>query len=86
MSLLLNDCVDADYFDACKELQNKYGIPAKPYDNSEMDGKNRALRQSYDTSYHECYFPLLSKVEIAQNYSLSRKAAKWILHAINIWY
>ena len=39
MSLLLNDCIDADYFDACKELQDKYGIPAKPYMTIHRNGK-----------------------------------------------
>ena len=36
MCLLSNDCTDIDYFNACKELQDKYGIPTKTvYDNSQ---------------------------------------------------
>lgn len=76
MSLLLNDCTDIDYFNACKELQDKYGIPAKPYMTIHRNGKwkktpgiGRGKEGLHIHHIHECYFPLLSKVEIAQNYS-----------------
>lgn len=39
MCLLSNDCTDIDYFNACKELQDKYGIPTKPYMTIHRNGK-----------------------------------------------
>ena len=76
MCLLSNDFTDIDYFNACKELQDKYGIPTKPYMTIHRNGKwkktpgiGRGKEGLHIHHIHECYFPLLSKVEIAQNYS-----------------
>ena len=76
MCLLSNDCTDIDYFNACKELQHKYGIPLKPYMTISRNGKwrktsgiGRTKEGLYIHHMHEWHFPLLSKLEIAQNYS-----------------
>ena len=67
---------DIDYFNNCKELQNKYGVPLKPYMTISKNGKwrktsgiSRVKEGLYIHHIKEWDFPLLSTVETAQNYS-----------------
>lgn len=75
--------MNEDYFNACKELQNKYGIPSKPYMAISKNGKwrktsgiSRVKEGLYIHHIYEWYFPLLSKVEKAQNYSIESQEAQ----------
>ena len=77
MCLLSNDCTDIDYFKLCLELQNKYGIPSKPYMTISKSGNwrktsgiSRTKEGLYIHHIDEWDLPRLSKVEIAQNYSI----------------
>jgi hypothetical protein len=65
-----------NYFNACKELQNKYGIPSKPYMTISKNGKwrktsgiGRTKEGLYIHHIDEWHFPLLCKLKNAQNYS-----------------
>ena len=68
---------DMDYFKLCLELQNKYGIPSKPYMTISKSGNwrktsgiSRTKEGLYIHHIDEWDLPRLSKVEIAQNYSI----------------
>ena len=76
LTVFTNDCTDIDYFNACKELQNKYGIPSKPYMTISRNGtwrKTQGIGRTKEGLYihhiHEWYFLLLCRVDMAQNYS-----------------
>ena len=75
--------MNEDYFNACEELQNKYGIPSKPYMTISKNGKwrktsgiSRVKEGLYIHHIYEWYFPLLSKVEMAPNYSIESQEAQ----------
>ena len=75
--------MNEDYFNACEELQNKYGIPSKPYMTISKNGKwrktsgiSRAKEGLYIHHIDEWNFTDLSKVEKAQNYSIESQEAQ----------
>lgn len=68
--------MNEDYFNACEELQNKYGIPSKPYMTLSKNGKwrktsgiGRTKEGLYIHHIQEWNFTNLSKLEKAPNYS-----------------